>query len=173
MPAFVGGTQVRLKRALAIEAVSADFRPHGLIAEDAFARRFTSCTGSDHQGNQMLFARMGIGGEGGFAPICEQNIPLMSGGLDGAGEPRVECARTFRRLRAHVAAKIVEAHAAGDHQDTFISQWSKRTAGSDVLCRIEQLIERQGDNRDICMRKRNLEWNEDAVIVTRKNNLKN
>ena len=59
----------------------------------------------------------------------------------------------------------MEAHAAGDDEDTFVAKGSQSTAGGYVLRRIERLIERQRDDGDVGLRKRDLEGNKDSMIV--------
>ena len=85
----------------------------------------------------MLLARMSEGRERSFTPVYEESIAIWGGRFDGGGKPGVEGAGAFWSLWAHVAAKIVKAHAAADDEHAFIAQRSEGAAGGDVQCRIE------------------------------------
>ena len=90
-------------------------------------RVLPGCSGRDHEGYQMLLARVGLAGGGGVGPLGQQLVALARLGRDGLLQPCVKGLRDFARV-AEEAPQIVVAHAAADDQHALVTQGRERAA---------------------------------------------
>ncbi len=147
-----------------IEPVSADCRPHRLVAEDPPPWRFAPSARSHHQRNQVLFPRMSKCGKRCFAPAGQQRIPFRRRRLHGARQPCIEGAGPLPGLRPKIRAQVMKAHPAPHDQHALIAQRSQRAPG----CEMQSWIERRGHRKrhhwNPCLGKCNLQRNKNSVV---------
>src|SRR5690606_41471585 len=81
----------------------------------------------DHEGQEVLLARMAGPRGGGVIPVGETAVTFRWGAGEGLAEPAVECVGGGAGAGLHEAAHVVVAHPAAHDEDALIPQDRKST----------------------------------------------